>query len=366
MAIQKKTRKRNNITETYYQVTVSGYDKFRKRIQRKRRARNKAQAREIERQLFEELQRIKKIGYEKTFTDFLPEYLDHLEIKKKKTKGTIASERAALTNHALPLIGNLELRSITTAHIDHIIEVKLENRSSQTKKHCLRYLNALFKLAIKKHYCDSNPCDDVEGIKVTHRAKTILNFEQLTKLLQTVEDYFPEWLPHFMIVVHCALRAAEARGLQWGDIDWNNNIVYINRTLTTKNGIKPFPKNGKPRPVPLSPELKTFLLAEKERLQPNDNEWVLEQHTAFMRDEQAKVVRDTCKIAGIPECTFHQLRAASITNMLRRNIPIGTVMKIAGHSRLSSTDIYYDSSGEPVRNTTDHIAFFSDDKSKNN
>ena len=191
MSITPRKRKRNNVTETYYEVIVSGYDKHGKRIQRKRRAKNKAHARELEKMLYDEIDRIKKHGYEKTFAEFLPEYLQHLETKKKKTKGTVASEKASLVNHALPNLGKLKLRSIKTAHIEHIIDIKLEKHSSQTKRHCFNYLNALFKLAIRKHYCDQNPCDDVDRIKVKHRAKTILNTEQLVTFLKTTDEYKP-------------------------------------------------------------------------------------------------------------------------------------------------------------------------------
>ena len=356
MPIYKRTNKRDG--STFYAATATGYDSGGKRIQLKRHVRTKAQARLVENQLRAEIERIKRDGKSAIFADFLPQYLDYITTKRKKTKGTVDSERSSLTNHALPILGNKQLDKITTNDIEYVIFEVLEKHSLQTRKHCFNYLNALFKLAIKRNHCSDNPCERAERIKVVRvRPKVILNSEQLKGLLQTTQKYFGEWLPHLMIACHCALRASEARGLQWADIDWDNNLILVNRTFNVKGGIKYHLKNKTIRTVPMSRELCALLRKMKEQREPAATEWILDRHVEFMRSEQAKVVRNICKATGVPECTFHELRSAAITNFLRSGIKIGTVMKIAGHKRLSSTNIYYDNAGENVKGTLNDIAF---------
>lgn len=360
MAINPKTRVRNGQKETFYEVFVSGKDHLGNRVQKRRRVRNKAQAKALEIELLNEIEELRKNGPTKTFADFLPEYYEYVEKVKKKTKGSIKSEQASLNNHALPILGDKALAKIEPCHIEHILEVILKEKAGQTKRHCLNYLNALFKLALRRRLIDKNPCDDVERPRVRRKNKVILNYEQIQEFLACTDHFFPEWLPHFMVVLHTSVRASEARGLRWSNIDWNKNLIYIYQTFTVKDGVRSNTKAGPSRTVPMNPELRSYLEKLKEEVKPEPNDWLLERHSEFMRSEQAKVVRDICQIAKLPECTFHQLRSAAITNMLRHGIPIGTVMKIAGHKRLSSTQHYYDHAGEQVIGTTDHIAFNQD------
>lgn len=357
MAINPKTRVRNGQKETFYEVFVSGKDHLGNRVQKKRRVRNKAQAKALEIELLNEIEELRKNGPSKTFADFLPEYYEYVEKVKKKTIGSIKSEQASLNNHALPFLGDKVLTTIEPCHIEHILEVILKEKAGQTKRHCLNYLNALFKLALRRRLIDKNPCDNVERPRVRRKNKVILNYEQIQEFLACTEHFFPEWMPHFMVVLHTALRASEARGLRWSNIDWDKNLIYIYQTFTVKDGVRSNTKAGPSRVVPLNPDLKEFLSELRKEVNPEPNDWLLERHPEFMRSEQAKVVRDVCKVAKLPECTFHQLRAGAITNFLRHGVPLGQVMKIAGHSRISSTEIYYDHAGEQVVGTTNHISF---------
>jgi integrase len=356
MPIYERTRKNGT---TFYVVAVSGTDRFGKRIQRTGHADNSRKAEKLERELIASLQDLIDNGPKTTFESFLPTYLDYIENKRKKTKGSVDSEKGLLEKHCLPHLKHLALVDVTTSHIELIIDQVLETYSSQTKRHALNYLSAFFALAQKKGIVRENPCALVDRIKVDHRAKVILNQEQIERFLEAAKEFYPDWYPIFLSVLHCAFRAGEARGLKWGDIVWTEGaeLIHVRRVFNVKDGIKEFPKNKEARMVPVSEELKEELLKMKTLYQPSDDDWIFERHTEFMRSEQAKVTRAICRIAGVPECTFHQLRAASITNLFRSGLRTGVVMKIAGHKRMSSTEIYYSESGDIVKGATAKIRF---------
>lgn len=351
--------RKNRKGEEFLLVTVSGVDRFGRRHQLTRHATKKKPAEKLERQLYAELHQLIENGPVITFGAFLPEYLNYIENKRKKTKGSVDSEKGLLEKHALPYFKDLPIAEIRTKNIDFILDEVLNNHSSQTRKHALNYLRAFFELAIRRDLVRENPCNRVERIKVAHKAKIILNREQIRKFLIATKEYYPEWYPLLLTIVHCAFRAGEARGLKWGDITWSPNadIIHLRRVFNVKGGIKDYPKNKEPRPVPISTELKEELLKIKSQYAFDDDDWVFERLTEFMRSEQAKVVRAICRIAGVPECTFHQLRAAAITNYFNEGIDLGVIKKIAGHKRLSSTDIYYHASGEIVKGRTKDIRF---------
>lgn len=354
MPIYQRTRKDGT---TFYVVAVSGTDRFGKRIQRTGHADNRKLAEKVERELIASLQDLIDNGPKITFESFLSTYLDYSANRRKKTKGTVDSEKALLEKHALPYLKDIALSETTAAHIDRIVYDVLEKYSTQTKRHALNYLRALFSLAQKKGIIRDNPCNLVDRVKVAHRAKVILNLEQMQKFLLAAKEFYSDWYPIVLTVPHCGLRANEARGLKWGDISWKSGdeLLHVRRVFNVKDGIKEYPKNTESRMAPISIELLEELKSLRDRVQPDDDDWVFERHTEFMRSEQAKVVRAICRIAGIPECTFHQLRSAAITNLFRSNLRTGIVMKIAGHKRMSSTEIYYQESGEIVKGATRDI-----------
>ena len=359
MPIYKRTRPSG---EEFFVISVSATDRFGERIQRTKYKDNLKQAEKAERELYTEVQDLIQNGPKVSFGSFLPTYLDYIENKRQKTKGTVDSEKSLLEKHVLPYFKDLALGEIQTSNVELILDEVLAHHSSQTKRHALNYIRALFNLAQRKGLVHENPCTGVESITVVHRSKIILNREQIQKFLVAAKEYYPEWYSILLAVLHCTFRASELRGLKWGDIVWNegNDLIHVRRVLNVKGGIKPWPKNKQARIVPISPEPKEVLLELKALRQPDDDEWIFERHVELMRSEQAKIVRAICRIAGIPECTFHNLRGAAITNLYREGLNTGEVMKIAGHKRLSSTEIYYQESGEMVKGRTGHIRFMKE------
>jgi len=204
---------------------------------------------------------------------------------------------------------------------------------------------------------NGNPCDTVKRPKVRHKSPVILSYSQVARFLEESKRDYEEWHPIFMIAIHCGLRAAEIRALKWSDVDFDLRLLTVDKSFTIKGGLKLTTKSGKDRRVPINPELKSFLVSYRGSKKGND--WLVERPPEFMRDEQAKIVREVCARAGVPQCTFHQLRSAAITSWVRDGIPIGKVMKMAGHVRMETTQRYYDSSGEDLLGATDSISYSS-------
>jgi integrase len=67
------------------------------------------------------------------------------------------------------------------------------------------------------------------------------------------------------------------------------------------------------------------------------------------------VLREFCRSIGIKEVTHHQLRATHITLALIDGVPLGIVKENVGHSKLSTTDEYFRSSGIQMKGQTDAL-----------
>ena len=70
---------------------------------------------------------------------------------------------------------------------------------------------------------------------------------------------------------------------------------------------------------------------------------------------QAEVLRTFCREIGVKEVTHHQLRATHITLALIDGVPLGVVKENVGHAKLSTTDIYFRSSGINMRGQMDGL-----------
>jgi len=56
--------------------------------------------------------------------------------------------------------------------------------------------------------------------------------------------------------------------------------------------------------------------------------------------DRKKVMRGLCQKAGVKYFRFHALRHAGASIMERRNVPIGSIQRILGHEKRTTTEIY--------------------------
>src|SRR5206468_6642949 len=85
--------------------------------------------------------------------------------------------------------------------------------------------------------------------------------DEVSRLLQTTREHFGfEDYVLLLTLFHCGLRAGEAAGLYWSDLDLKNKVLLVRRQFT--RGRKGKPKTRKKRSVDLS----SVLLVELQTL----------------------------------------------------------------------------------------------------
>lgn len=93
----------------------------------------------------------------------------------------------------------------------------------------------MFKRAVKKGYLSSNPMDDEDFKKPVSKKKTerpkALSDEELSTLKRALEGNQVVY-PVIALMAITGMRTQEALGLQWGDVDFENHIIHIQRALT--------------------------------------------------------------------------------------------------------------------------------------
>jgi integrase len=233
------------------------------------------------------------------------------------------------------------LSEITVQDIDiYIKRVASKGFALRTVKGYLSLLNLIFNHAIIKGDVSANPA---QYVKPPKGLKTETRELPDTKTIKSISDNVSDpngLLPYFLLYTGC--RRGEALAIQLQDIDFDNNIIHITKSLYFEGNIpyikEPKTKSGY-RDVPLLDTLKTELKKRTELLKAED--YVFGDganpptHSMFVRRWKSYL----CS-AGI-SVTPHQLRHLFATILYEQKIDEKLAQDILGHSSIRMTkDLY--------------------------
>lgn len=130
------------------------------------------------------------------------------------------------------------------------------------------------------------------------------------------------------------LRPGEILGLEWSDIDWKENTLYINRAINIVGEVTDCKNENAIRAIPLSTLAKKTLLEQQK---------LCGTGASVFGIKSEKLYYDRLKRYGkanhIPNITPYGLRHAFVS--INKMLPAGVVKSILGHSKKTDTfEIY--------------------------
>ena len=165
----------------------------------------------------------------------------------------------------------------------------------------------------------------------------ILTQEEAQRLLSSAQEN-PRDYAIIIIFLYSGIRLSELRNLRISDINFESNTISI------KSG-----KGDKDRLLPLHPDAKAAILRylkyrADNGIMPKDNGDILfpgyKQPTLSVYPI-FRLVREYCARAGITKrISAHKLRHTALSQLYKATKDIRFVQKIAGHSRIATTEIY--------------------------
>lgn len=197
----------------------------------------------------------------------------------------------------------------------------------------------------------------------------ILTEDEINSILDDYKDTVYYYIFKFALLT--GMRKGEILALTWDKIDFEKNVIIVNKNL---NGFKKLtlPKNNSSiREVPMSNLLKDLLLELKEFTKNKmnyslDGEDVIISNNNeldfLFRSEYGEFIT-TSKIDTIfawnykRKYHFHQFRHYFATKLINSGIPIAEVSKILGHAEISTTLKMYvgTNNSENITNKLDKI-----------
>ena len=241
-------------------------------------------------------------------------------------------------------------RALAWRTLDHVERTV----SVQRRKRLRMAVDAVFRWATLSGRLKGITTFPTEGFqssaKVEEKMPEILNLTQIRDLLRYASEINHDWFYHWALALFTGMRSGELYALQWDQVDFENNLIYVHRNWTSKTGVGPT-KGRYWRSVPIGNSQVLRLLHELKKIMAGDK-FVLPHPTAWSRGEQAGILRAFCKGCGFPSIKFHTLRACWATQLVRDGVASSVVMKMGGWKDIKTMQRYIRLAGIEIEGGT--------------
>lgn len=270
----------------------------------------------------------------------------------------------------------------------------------KTIRDALSVLRLMLDAAVGNCIIDHNPALGVivPTYAETKEERRVLTKQEQKVFMDKIDNSFYKELYYFMLLT--GVRVGEMGALQWSDIDFDNEFIYINHSLTCHyvNGKKtliittPKTKNSF-RKIPFFGETKQILLAQKEKQQNLKKQlkdrwrgseelnnpdlvftssmgspvtrYVLEHDMRQLSKEINELELYNAQIQGRDTIAFeyihpHALRHTFATRCFEKGMSVETVQKIMGHANINMTISYTHVLDDEIKRAAENVGNFLD------
>lgn len=302
-------------------------------------------------QKMEEIRSVKKTG-EKSYTDL--EEVMHIWLSERSSRWkqtTYATYYQMVNKYIIPLLGGVKINCVDEQVIEHFLsEIRKDPNGKELSNCYLRNICAVILRAMnyvrkKYHYEMDIPENLIMPVKqgqiMLPRKQDMAVLEKY--LLQNAEN---ETCLGVLIAFYTGLRIGEVCALTWGDLNLEEEIIYVRKNLqrvkfggeekgNTQILIQTPKTSASFRIIPIPPVLLYHLKEHKKEdaqyiIKGKKKPWT-EPRTLQYRFAQ---ILQTC---GIENFNFHMLRHAFATHCIEEGFDVKSLSEILGHSSIQVT-----------------------------
>ena len=312
---------------------------------------------EVNRQavLFEEQckqgQSITAAKFETFAREWFKDYAE-LRLKRKTLDRYHQMERRAYIT-----LGHIRVDKITPLDIQRYVRFLMtEGLAPQSVKINVRFVSVILSYAVKKRIIPYNPCATVDYPTGNSKQFEFYTVDEVKRLLELLQDEKEDKKPFalfFTLATYTGCRKGEILGIEWKDLDFNNNTLSINRAYYYSSVIKgcytDTPKTQSSCRILKLPAHVMETLSQYREWQNRQREicgdsWVESDRvlTAWngepMRPDQPNYYfNHFCKRTGMRKVTIHSFRHFNASVLINSGIDVVTVQKALGHSTAATT-----------------------------
>lgn len=264
-----------------------------------------------------------------------------------------------------PAIGHITLDKMTTRHIQRFINDLLVNGRNirngdrlarKTVIHHLTFISDVFGYAVKMGMLTDNPCKNVSVPSGEKKEKDIYTVEEVEKLLELLQPAPIKYRVFFTLALYSGFRRGELLGLEWKDIDWQNNIISVRRTSNYAKGRGMYTdttKTEKSKRTMKFPQLVMDLLKDYKSVQDSQRmtsgtKWTYTDRL-FVQNNGLPMFHTTpyiwmkryCDRNNFKFCDIHSLRHFYASSLISEGVDVASVSSALGHSVIGTTTNIY-------------------------
>ena len=297
------------------------------------------------------------------FEEFAEEWF--AEYAKPNLRNTTYERLLQLRGRIYPAIGHIRMDKINPRQIQAFVNTLSKDGSNEhtggalapkTIQHYLSFISDVFSYAVKMEVVSNNPCTRVTIPKVVQKEKQIYTINEVAKLLELLNNEPLKYRVFFNIAVYSGFRRGEILGLEWKDVDFENNVISVRRTsnYTAEKGIYTDTTKTKRSqrtlkfPNEITKMLREFKTEQDaEALQVGDK-WV-ETDRLFVKwngepmNNQTPYgwLKEFCEKNDLPFYGIHSFRHLFASFLVNEGVDIVTVSGALGHSNVTTTSNVY-------------------------
>lgn len=205
-----------------------------------------------------------------------------------------------------------------------------------------------------------NPVNGVKVPKAGTKQTRVLSLDEQNRLLTVARNYDKPMMFAVVFALYTGCRKGEVMGLQWKDVDFEENIIHIGHQLTrhydlaeaseTRTILEVTDTKTKfsVQDIYMFPSFAKEFKAYKEQMiqwkkanriphSEEDFVFVSSKNTAVEPRVFYKYYQDVMKQADVEDCNFHTLRHTFATRCIENGADILMVSRTLGHSNISTT-----------------------------
>lgn len=363
---------------TYYKFqTYLGLDDSGKPVRAGRQGfSTKEEARRVALHLKNDFQ---QYGYQKptydTFKEVFELWFDSI-YKRDVRESTTVKTRELFDNHILEAFGHMRIDKINKVHCRSAINKwsKSLSKTKVMKNYCVRVFDfAIDDLDLIK----VNPMERIKVPKFKKEKKPIqfYNKDELKLFLDCAkEEEDSKWYVIYRLLAFSGMRKGELLGLQWKKINFQDNIIQIDQTLTRGQNntliIQPTKTSAGTRTI--SMDSTTMNILKEWRTQQRldflklgmntnkPNQYVFtsyKDNSLIQHSNLTNVINRIIKKHDLKRITVHQLRHSHCSLLFESGATIKEVQERLGHSSYEVTlNIYTHVTEEKKDETADRFA----------
>lgn len=284
-------------------------------------------------------------------------------------KNSIKDYKSKYTNHIKPTIGNMIIKDVKPLHCQAVLSNMTNDYADSVIKGCRFVMQAMFYSAVENELITKNPVTKSIQAKSKKQSvqKDALTISEQTSLLSASakSTFYNDWA----LALQTGLRVGELTALCWSDVDFNNKIIHVNKTMSYDHAEQKWeigtPKTrSSTRDIPLTHEAIRILKSQKEKrskikiipFQFSDLVFLNKYGKPTTRSTYDEALKRKCDKIGIKRISMHILRHTFATRCIEAGMRPKTLQMILGHTNISMTmDLYVHVSNEEKAKEVENV-----------